>query len=275
MTAPHQPVEISDTMRSSALTARSFFSILRRDIAVTGKEAVPFLSQVLIQPFFMLFIFGVVLGGIGYVDTNQFAPVLLPGVVSLNAFLISLQNTAMPLVMEFSWSKEIEDRLLAPLPVGWVAIEKMVFGALRGIVAALLMVPIGFVMLENINWPVAGWLPGFGIIVLIALCGSAIGMTIGTLVPSRHISTMFALVLAPVMFTGSTQFPWQALSGIPWFQVLCGANPLTYGSEAMRAILAPASIPSIPLWIDVPVMLLGIAVFAFAGVRGFVKRSIS
>ncbi|MGH3624965.1 MAG: ABC transporter permease, partial [Sciscionella sp.] len=127
-------------------SARTFRSVLWRDIFVTGRELVPFLAQVLIQPFFMLFIFGVVLAHIGYVDAAKFTPVLLPGIVGLNGFLGALQNTTLPLVLDFSWTREIEDRLLAPMPIPLVAVEKMVFGALRGFIAAALMVPIGLLM---------------------------------------------------------------------------------------------------------------------------------
>lgn len=35
-------------------------------------------------------------------------------------------------MFEFSFSREMEDRLLAPMPIPLVAVEKMVFATLRG-----------------------------------------------------------------------------------------------------------------------------------------------
>lgn len=254
-------------------TVRTFGSVLWRDIFVTGRELLPFLAQVVIQPFFMLFIFGEVLTGIGYVQGN-FVQILLPGIVALNGFLGALQNTTMPLVLDFSYTREIEDRLLAPMPITLVAVEKMVFGAMRGIVAALLMVPIGFALLEGVSWPASAW-PGIvGIIVLGSLAGAAIGMTIGTLVPPRRINIMFAVILVPLMFTGSTQFPWTQLDHLRWFQVVCAMNPLTYVSEGMRALLLEGVVPSIPLWIDIPVVVFGCLLFGTIGCRGFLRRAI-
>jgi ABC-2 type transport system permease protein len=251
---------------------RTFGSVLWRDIFVTGRELLPFLAQVVIQPFFMLFIFGEVLTGIGYVQGN-FVQILLPGIVALNGFLGALQNTTMPLILDFSYTREIEDRLLAPMPITLVAVEKMVFGAMRGIVAALIMVPIGFALLSGISWPASAW-PGLvGIIVLGSLAGAAIGMTIGTLVPPRRINIMFAVILVPLMFTGSTQFPWMQLDHLRWFQVICAMNPLTYVSEGMRALLLDGVIPSIPLWIDIPVVVFGCLLFGFVGCRGFLRRA--
>ena len=272
MTAIASPVERPIPGSMAWTSVRTFGAVLWRDVFVTWRELAPFLAQVIIQPFFMLFIFGKVLTGIGYVGTN-YTEVLLPGIVALNGFLGALQNTTLPLVLDFSWTREIEDRLLAPIPIGLVAVEKMVFGALRGIVAALIMVPIGLLILPNVSWPLSA-IPGLvGIVVLGSLVGAAIGMTIGTLVSARRINIMFAVILTPLMFAGSTQFPWRGLEHLRWFQVVCAFNPLTYVSEAMRALLLPDS-NSIPLWIDVPVVVFACLVFGAIGVLGFIRRSI-
>lgn len=254
------------------ISLRTFGKVLWRDIFVTGRELLPFLAQVILQPFFMLFIFGKVLSNLGYVG-EEFTQILLPGIVALNGFLGALQNTTLPLVLDFSWTREIEDRLLAPIPIPLVAIEKMVFGAMRGIIAALLMVPIGFLILPGISWPTSALLPVTGILILGSLAGATIGMTIGTLVSARRINIMFAVVLTPLMFTGSTQFPWRGLNDLGWFQVLCALNPLTYVSEGMRSLLIP-SVPSIPLWIDVPVILASCVIFGGIGIKGFLYRAL-
>ena len=106
--------------------ARAFRALLWRDLFVTGQEFVTFLLQVVVQPVFLLFIFGKVLVDLGFID-GRYTDVLFPGVVALAAFLTALQTTAFPLVIDFSYTKEIEDRLLAPLPTGLVALEKVVF----------------------------------------------------------------------------------------------------------------------------------------------------
>ncbi|EWC59547.1 ABC-type multidrug transport system, permease component [Actinokineospora spheciospongiae] len=251
---------------------RTFWSVLWRDVVVTGRELLPFLAQVVVQPFFTLFIFGKVLTSLGYVG-GDYAAILLPGIVALNGFLGALQNTTMPLIMDFSWTREIEDRLLAPIPISWVAVEKILFGALRGIIAAAVMVPIGFLILDDVSWPAGSYLPVFLIVVLGSLAGGAIGMVIGTSVPPRRINIMFAVILMPLMFTGSTQFPWMGLEQLRWFQVVCALNPLTYVSEAMRAELVP-QVPHIPMWINLLVMVGSCVLFGAIGIKGFLKRAL-
>jgi len=260
------------TSHGLALSLRIFAAVLWRDIVVTGREILPFLAQTILQPLFTLFVFGSLLTDLGYVE-GSYAAILLPGIVALNGFLGALQSTALPLVLDFSWTREIEDRLLAPIPVSWVAVEKMAFGALRGILSALLMIPVGFLVLDNVSWSVSA-LPGvLGLVVLGSLVGAAIGMTIGTLVNARQINVIFGVILIPLMFTGSTQFPWRGLSDLAWFQVLCALNPLTYVSEGMRHLLVP-EVPSIPMWIDVSVLFFALCVFGFIGGKGFMRRAV-
>ncbi len=159
-------------------TAQAFLALLWRDVFVTGRELVAFLAQVILQPLFLLFVFGKVLGDLGYTQDN-FAQVLLPGVIAFTAFLTALQNTAFPLVIDFSFTKEIEDRLLAPLPTWLVAVEKIVFSTMRALVAAVLMFPLGWWVLGSVSitW---GAVPAVALfLVLGSLIGAAVGLTIG------------------------------------------------------------------------------------------------
>ncbi|MEU1619994.1 ABC transporter permease [Streptomyces sp. NPDC005722] len=267
------PEELRPARTGVRTATRTFFFILWRDVFVTGRELGIFLAQVLVEPLFILFVFGKVLGDLGF-TAGGFQQVLLPGVVALNSFLVSLQNTALPLVIDFSWTKEIEDRLLAPIPTTLVAVEKLVFGALRGVIASLVMIPIGLLVLDDVSWPLDTFLPTLGVLLMGALAGSTVGLTIGTLAPARHISVVFAVTLTPLMFTGCTQFPWRALSDMRWFQVLCTVNPLTYVSEGIRDLMLPAAGPaSIPLWVDLLALGGAIVIFGAIGIAGFLRRA--
>jgi ABC-2 type transport system permease protein len=261
-----------DQERSDTTPARAFLAVLSRDVHVTGKELGAFLAQTLIQPFFFLFIFAKVLGNAGFVS-HSYGQVMLPGLLALNAFFGALQAVTMPLVFDFAWTREIEDRLLAPIPIPLVGVEKIVFGGLRGLLAALLMVPVGFAVLPDVSWPVAGLAPALLIITLGAVLGGAMGLTLGTLVPARRVNVLFAVIFAPLMFTGSVQFPWHLLSGERWFQVLCALNPLTYVSEGVRACLAPGVV-HLPYGLCLLVTVLAIGAFTWIGTRGFLRRAL-
>ena len=270
--APGLVVEVGAPAPGRPDVGRAFRALLWRDVFVTGRELVPFLLQVVLQPVFLLFVFGKVLVEIGFA-TSEYSDVLLPGVIALTAFLTALQNTAFPLVIDFSFTKEIEDRLLAPLPTGLVAVEKIVFALLRALVAAAVMFPISWWVLGTlpVEW---GDLPALtAFLVLGSLVGAVMGMTLGTFVKPNRINIVFAVVLTPLLFTGSTQFPWQSLDTLRWFQVVCAVNPLTYVSEALRAEMAPA-VPHLPLWLCALALAGFLLVFGVASLVGFRRRAL-
>ncbi|GGF43259.1 hypothetical protein GCM10011519_16430 [Marmoricola endophyticus] len=255
-----------------ASVGRAFLGLLLRDVFVTGRELGAFLAQVLLQPIFLLFVFGKVLGDLGYVQ-GGFSQVLLPGVIAFTGFLTALQNTALPLVIDFSYTKEIEDRLLAPLPTSLVAVEKILFATLRGLVAAVVMFPLGVLILGSVSltWSAV---PMVAVgLVLGCLVGAALGLVLGTLVTAQKINVVFAVVLTPLLFTGSTQFPWTQLDSLRWFQVVCACNPLTYVAELLRGEMVPA-VGSIAAWVCVLALLGFLVVLTAVGLRGFDRRAI-
>ena len=252
--------------------ARAFRSVLWRDVFVTVTELPSFLAQVLLQPLFLLFVFGKVLASIGATQSG-YADLLFPGIVGLTLVTTGLQSTALPLVLDFSFGREIEDRLLAPMPIMLVAVEKMLFAALRAVVAAVVMFPVGWLVLGHIPGH-SGGIPLLLLTILLgAALGAAIGLTLGTLVPPSKITIMFAVIFTPLLFTGCTQYPWPSLSRLRWFQVVTACNPLTYVSESMRAALVP-SVNHISPWIDIPVVIVAIGVFAAIGMAGFRRRAL-
>ena len=257
-----------------SLARKAFLAILWRDVFVTGKELWVLFVQVALTPLFMLFIFAKVLSRQGYVNADYGRHLMLPGIIALAAFLTALQSVAFPLVMEFGWTKEIEDRLLAPLPMDLVTVEKLVMATFRGLFAAIVMYPVGALVLGTAPWHPAG-LPLLLVVVLLgAWVGAGIGMTIGTLVTPSKISIMFGLILTPLMFTGATQYPWPLLSSLRWFQVVTAINPLTYCSEGVRAAMVP-QFPHVRPWICVVVLLVSAMVFTGTGVVTFRRRAYS
>jgi ABC-2 type transport system permease protein len=252
--------------------AVAFRAVLRRDVYVTWSEFPVFLAQVILQPLFLLFVFGKVLGSLGYTQ-NNYAHLLFPGLLALTAVITGMQTLAFPLVVEFGWTKEIEDRLLAPMSTALVAAEKVVFATLRAIVATTAMIPVGILVLGSIPWR-AGGIPLLVLAILLgSLLGAGLGLVLGTLVVPNRINIVFSLVFTPLLFTGCSQYPWPSLDRLRWFQVVTACNPMTYVSEAMRAALVP-SVPHIAPWVSVVVLAGALSALMALGVRGFYRRAV-
>jgi len=226
--------------RSNArATLTAFVAIVSRDLLVIRREILVFLLQTLIQPFFFLFVFGKVLPTIGAASAS-FSTVLLPGVVALTVFLTALQGPAIDLARDLNVIREIDDRLLAPLPTVLVAIEKVLLAVLRALIGGAFIFPLAFWVLGS-GYQVRADLLGvlIGLMVLTSLAGAALGLLLGVTVPIQVLPLIFALVLTPLIFTGCTFYPWASLGAIKWFQVVTLFNPLTYAAEGMRYAMVP------------------------------------
>src|SRR5207245_4170428 len=132
------------------------------------------------------------------------------------------------------------DRLLAPQPVWWVPLEKVLFAAVRGTIASSVIFPVGWLILRSsfvVRTDRIGTL--IGMVILTALVGSTIGLLMGTVIKPEQISLMFTLIFTPLLFTGCTYYPWGALANIRWFQVATLLNPLTYAAEGLRYAMVP------------------------------------
>jgi len=258
---------------------KPFLAILMRDVVITKRELIPFLLQSLMQPLFFLFIFGKVLPGMG-LAAGGFVAIMLPGIVALTTLLAAMQGVSLPLVLDLGFAREIDDRLLAPLPVAFVAYEKVLFAALRGMIAG------------SVIFPLAAWILGdrfsmrtdhipllIGMIVLTAFTGAGIGLVMGTSIKPEQISLMFTLVFTPLLFTGCTYYPWGQLDHIRWFQVVTLFNPLTYAAEGLRhAMVPPINGHELKtLGVEWVLFALVASIFAtcFIGARTFRRRVIS
>ncbi|ASW54379.1 ABC transporter permease [Plantactinospora sp. KBS50] len=272
MTALDTPAPPRQAVRLRPPTGRIFVAVLRRDLMVTGRELWVILVQVGLTPLFMLFVFNTVLGSQGIVG-HGFASLFLPGIIALAAFTTALQSVALPLVKEFGFTMEIEDRLMAPMPTGLVAIGKLVIATIRGLLAAILIYPLGALVVGSAPWRPVGLPLAFVTALLGAWVGGALGMSLATTLPVQRINVTFSVILTPIIWTGCIHYPWPRLSSLPWYQAVTALNPMTYVSEGVRGALLPA-VPHIPAWVCLTV-LTGVAVaLTRLSVRCFCRRAI-
>jgi len=281
ITTPTTPTQTQIARSQSRFSTAfiAFMAILRRDIVVTGREFIAFLLQVLLQPLFFLFIFGKVLPSIGFTRPG-FAAILLPGIVGLTVVTTALQGVTLPLVLDLGFAREIDDRLLAPLPVNLVAVEKVIFAAMRGLIAGAIIFPLAWWILGSgfqVRTDAIGTL--IAIMVLTAFAGATMGLFIGTTVKPEQIGLMFALIFTPLIFTGCTYYPWANLDSIKWFQVITLFNPVTYASEGLRASMVPTfnghALPTLAMGWVILGLSVTIVVFLILGIRTFNRRVVN
>ena len=260
---------------------RVLHGLALRDLRVLRRDWAEFLTRTLMQPLLFIFVFAFVFPrigqtiGAGTAGDAGFATVLVPGLVAIAVLFQGITAIALPLSTELGGTREIEDRIMAPVNVNVIAIEKVLFAATQAIVAGLVVLPILLLIPDTpVRLTIADPLLALLVIPGAALLSGAIGLALGVTVEPRQIGLMFSVVILPLTFLGAVYYPWAALDTIPWLQTLVLLNPLVYVSEGLRAVLTP-EVPTMAPWVVVSVLYGYTALLLAYALRGFARRTLS
>jgi ABC-2 type transport system permease protein len=255
-------------------TWRVFGALFQRDLRVVRRELPFFLLRTTIQPLLFIVVFGYLLPRMGYLGRG-YGATMLPGVLAISLTFSSIQSVALPMVADFGWTKEIEDRLLAPVAIQVIALEKVVAGVLQGLIATIFVLPLARLIMGPID---AFALANIGVVIAIVILGaaafSAFGLMLGTAIPPQQIGLMFGVLLTPMIFFGCAYYPWQGLNAVPVMKYAVLINPLVYVAEGMRGVLTPA-LPHMNLWIVSAALVVITGLFWLVGIRSFMRRAVS
>lgn len=277
----NNPSTTDHNASSAGLYLTAFWGLMLRDFRVLRREVGPFIIRVIMNPLLFLFVFTFLFPRIGQGFGNSaaggamnFGTVLLPGLMAVAIMFTGIAGVALPLSSEFGITREIDDRVMCPLPVAAVAVEKICFSALQSILSAMIVFPLAyFIPTQPVHVQVSSyWLLGC-VIVLASLVSGALGLTIGTTVEPRQIGLIFSVVVVPITFLGCVYYPWALLSHVRWLQYAVLINPIVYMSEGLRAALTPA-LPHMPAWLILGALTVSLLLLGGAGIRGFLHRVI-
>lgn len=257
----------------------AFWHALRRDITTTINWLLPFLLQVLILPFSLLFVFGKILPEVGV--TQQLYPaIFFPGVVALTIFMASLQGASVALMLDLGENREIDDRLLAPMPLSLLALEKVVFSTMRSLAAAGLTFLLGYIVLgSNYQVRVDDLGLTFTLLLLYALSSASFGLVVGTLLPVDKIYLLFSLIFSAILYTGCVYYTWTSIGTIKPLQIISLFNPLTYAAEGLRSSMVPVqhgqAVSTLPLGVAITGLIASFLISFALGIWLFRRRVIS
>lgn len=253
-----------------------FRALLLRDLTVmkaSGREVV---VRTFMHPLLLVFVFTYVFPKIGQgvegpEGSAAFSTMLIAGVVGLAVVFQGMQSVALPMVAELGTTNEIEDRVMAPVPISMVAVEKVAAGAFQSLFSAAVVFPAAALIPATpvhlgLNWPVL-----VTVLPLACLASAALGLSFGALFEPRSVPALLGIFLLPLIFLGAVYYPWTRLTPIPWLKWAVLVNPLVYVNEGLRAALG-APVPHMPLVAVYGVLCSLTAVFTAVGVHRFRQR---
>ncbi len=260
--------------------SRAFIGLMRRDLRVLSREIAPFLIRVAMNPLLFLFVFTYVMPHMSGASAGPaaqmaagggFGTVLLPGLMAVAIMFSGIAAVALPLAQEFGITREIDDRVMCPLPIAAVAAEKIVFSAIQSVIAAALVFPLAYYIPSTpVQVHVGSWLFLATVVVLASLVAGALGLTIGTSVQPKQIGLIFGVVVVPITFLGCVYYPWALLNHIRWLQYGVLVNPIVYMSEGLRSSLTPSA--HMPNWLILAMLVFFLALLTWVGMKGFARR---
>ena len=270
-------ITLTEARPTSQASRDAFVALLLRDVTVLRKELGMFLGRTIMQPLLLIFVFTYVfpkigqgIGGTGRA-AEGFSTLLVGGVIASAMIFQGIQAVALPLVQDFGYTREIEDRVLAPLSVSALAFEKVVAGAVQAIIAGLVVFPLAFFIPATTVHLSIRPIYLVTLFPLGALMSAALGLTVGTRVEPRQVPLVFSLLVIPMTFLGCVYYPWATLQNIAWLKWAIVINPLVYLSEGLRLSMAKG-VPHMPV-LAIYAAIIGFTLLLLRwGIEGFRRR---
>jgi len=211
------------------------YALWRRDMIKFLRDRRQLITS-LTRPFLWLLAFGFGLRASVRLPTGgaDFVSFLVPGLAAMTVLFASM-FAAISIVWEreFGFLKEL---LVAPVPRSAIVLGKVLGGttlaALQGLIF-LLLAPLAGVHVGLAALPLIVLT-----VFLVSFALTALGFAIAW--PMDSTSAFHAIInlfLIPLWLLSGALFPLSGASG--WLKIVMRINPLTYGVEALRALLYP------------------------------------
>jgi len=161
----------------------------------------------------------------------------------------------------FTMMSVIEDRkegfllsvMVAPVPRSAIVLGKVLGGTTLSAIQGLIF--LAFAPFVGIHMSLMDFLMVVLIVFLVSFALTALGFAIAWPMDSTQaFHAIINLFLIPLWLLSGALFPLSGASG--WLRLLMRINPLTYGVEALRGVLYPASPTASPLAISIGALAL-------------------
>jgi ABC-2 type transport system permease protein len=215
------------------------------------------------QPILYLFVFGTALSPSfkGEAGVN-FQTFIFPGIIAM-VVLFSSVFSAMSIVWdrEFGFLKEV---LVAPISRTSIVIGKALGGSTVAMIQATLMLVLAPLIGAKLSIPVI--MASLGIMFLLAFAITSLGIVIAARMKEMEgFQMIMNFLIMPLFFLSGALFPLDKLPA--WLKVLTSIDPLTYGVDALRAVMIKANV--YPIWYDLTIIsafalvMISLAVWEF------------
>ncbi len=251
---------------------QTFYALLSKDIAIYNKRWIKRSIDALVWSGSSLMAAHYIMPSFGIKDPT-YGTFILIGNFAIWGLFEMLTSIAM-FLGDLQGDKSISYYLSLPLPSYMLFIEQALASAYRSMAGAIVILPMGKLilgenfMLSAINWPC--------LIIAFFIINIFYGfftLFIAGYVPSLAALTMVrSRIMFPLWFLGGFQFPWKMLYGVaPKVALISLCNPIIYVMDGMRSTVLPHE-NYLPFWNCMGMLILFSILFGYFGTKKLKQR---
>jgi ABC-2 type transport system permease protein len=189
-----------------------------------------------VQPALWLLIFGEVLARVRAIPTGNlpYVDFMAPGILAQSVLFIAIFYG-----IAIIWERDlgiIHKFLATPTPRSALVLGKALSAGERGLAQALIVYVLAYALRVNLSWNPVSLLVVVIVIVLGSALFSTFSLIIACLVKTRERFMGIGQILTmPLFFASNAIYPISIMPS--WLQLVSQINPLTYETDALRALM--------------------------------------
>jgi ABC-2 type transport system permease protein len=234
------------------------------------KRYIRYKSRILtsvVTPLLWLIIFGTGLGAamrFGGI-AGSYKQFIFPGIIGQTILFTAIfSGVSVIYDRQYGFLKEI---LVAPITRPSVVLGKSAGISTASLIQGAILLLLSFVV--GITMTIPGFIASIVLIIIISLGLAGVGLIIASFTDSMEgFNLIMSFIVLPMFLLSGALFP---ITGLPsWLQFAVYLNPLTYGVDALRAVILNHSV--LPLYVDFIVLLVFAAVSILVSAYLFSKK---
>ncbi len=225
----------------------------------------------LASPIIFIFILGVGLGSSlrfgGAAEGLDYKTFIFPGILGMTVLFAGVFSA-----VSIVWDREfgfLKEMLVAPVSSWSIALGKILSGAtIASFQGAVILLLAPFVGIDFTLWMLVRLMP---LMFLVSFSMTGLGIVFATRLKSMQgFQMIMNFIMMPMFFLSGAMFQ---LSQAPrWMDTLARADPLTYGVDAMRAIMVTDLASRFSIYTDVLAVILISGVMITIAVAAFGRQ---
>ncbi len=199
-----------------------------------------------VQPALWLLVFGEVFTGIRAISTGPYSYIqfITPGVLAQSVLFVAIFYG-----ITVVWERDaglLHKLLSTPSPRSSIIVGKTLAAGVRGIFQAIMIFALALIIGVNLRFDVLDVMGVFITIVVFAMCFSSLSMILASYLKTRdRMMGIGQAITMPLFFASNAIYPISLMP--PWLQAISVYNPLSYGVDAVRAMILTGQYSNLPV----------------------------